>query len=223
MWKIAALVFSSLLISSPLVLAATKPVGRLQAHKTTKPPSIDGNLSDLEWRNATSVSGFTQTFPQPGTPASLKTEVWILYDDDALYIATHCHDSNPKEIVARMTRRDREIESDWFEIAIDGRMDKRTGFFFKVNAAGVQQDGMIYDENSSDTDWDGVWEAKTGIVEDGWIVEMRIPLRLLRFPSSEKVSFGINFERRISRLNEETQWQYIPPDLRIVLISAKFT
>ena len=75
-------------------------------------------------------------------------------------------------------------------------------------------DGTLYDETQQDTDWDGVWEAAVRITPDGWDVEMRIPLHLLRFDSGPDVSFGINFSRRISRLNESDQWQFIPPEFR---------
>ncbi len=184
----------------------------MPAQRASVPPVIDGDLSDPAWQGVPVQNGMRQSFPEPGQPASLKTDIKVIYDEEALYVSAFCHDPRPEEIVARLSRRDRDIESDWFQIDIDSRMDKRTGFFFKVNAAGVQQDGVIYDENHRDSDWDGVWESEAKIVESGWAVEMRLPLKLLRFQSGENVRFGINFTRRSSRLNETTLWQYIAPD-----------
>ncbi len=206
-------------ISGCLILLASAPVSadedqvrRHASRRTDRPPKIDGDLSDPAWRRAEPTGDLTQAFPDPGKPASFPTEIRVLHDDEALYVAAHCHDPEPPKIVARVTRRDRWIESEWFHVSIDSRHDRRTGFFFGVNAAGVKLDGTLFDENQSSTDWDGVWEAATRIVRDGWDVEMRIPLELLRFRAGQDVRFGIQFARRISRLTEANQWQHIPPD-----------
>lgn len=184
----------------------------ISATRTKLPPRIDGLLDDPAWQAAVPSRGFTQTFPDPGKPASFETEVRLLYDGQALYVGARCHDPDPGKIIARVTRRDRWIESDWFEVHIDSRNDKRNGYFFSVNAAGVEMDGVWFDESEQDTDWDGVWSARTRLTGDGWNVEMRIPLHLLRFTAGHDVSFGIEFQRRVARLNEWDQWQYIPPE-----------
>jgi hypothetical protein len=183
-----------------------------ESTRVEEPPRIDGALSEQAWSDAEPTEGMIQSFPDPGKPASFPTRIWVLYDDEALYVGAHCQDPEPEQVVARITRRDRWIESDWFQVEIDSRQDKRNAFFFAVNAAGVKLDGTLYNENQESTDWDGVWEAETRVVDDGWTLEMRIPLRLLRFPASDDVAFGVNFARRISRLNEQTQWQFISPE-----------
>lgn len=175
-------------------------------------PQVDGDLSDEVWRQAKPVQDLVQRFPNPGSMPTFETQIWIVYDQQALYIAAHCSDPQPDQIIARVTRRDRWVESDWFKVELDSRRDLRSGYFFVVNAAGVQVDGVLYDENQENTDWDGVWEAQSRVVEDGWDVEMKIPLHLLRYSTGQQIEFGANFSRHISRLNELNQWQYIAPE-----------
>ncbi len=180
--------------------------------RTQTAPVIDGDLSDEVWQNASVTDHMTQSFPHPGKPASFPTEIRVLHDDEALYIGVHCADPEPDKILARVTRRDRNIESDQFEVDIDSRHQKRDAYFFIVNAAGVKIDGVWFSENEMDSDWDGVWESKTRITSTGWDLEIKIPLHLLRFKAGPDVTFGINFERHISRLNESDHWQYVPPE-----------
>ncbi len=184
----------------------------LQSVRTEHPPVIDGDLSDPAWQKAVVSSNMTQAYPHPATPASFPTEIRVLHDDEALYISAHCSDPEPDKILARVTRRDRMIESDQFEVDIDSRHQKRDAFFFIVNAAGVKVDGVWFNEKEMDSDWDGVWDAKTRITPDGWDLEIKIPFHLLRFKSGTDVVFGINFERHISRLNESDHWQFVPPE-----------
>jgi len=184
----------------------------MTSRRVVTPPSIDGALTDAAWKRAAASRITTQRFPDAGKPATYETVIRVLHDDKALYIAAHLRDRAPRKIAARVARRDREVESDWFRIEIDSRRDGRGGHFFAVNPAGVKLDGRLYDENKRNSDWDGVWEAATRVTAGGWNVEIAIPLRLLRFQPSEAVSFGVNFTRRISRLAEEDEWQPIPPE-----------
>ena len=183
-----------------------------QSTRAAEPPVIDGDLSDPVWQKAPITGDFTQFYPDAGMPAAFETEVRVVHDDQNLYIGALCRDPEPERIVARVTRRDRWIEADWFRVDIDSRLDHRSGFHFAVNAANVQMDGTYYDENQMSNDWDGVWESQTSIGKDGWTLEMRIPLKLLRFQAGGDVRFGLNFIRTVSRTLEADQWQYIPPE-----------
>ncbi len=200
-----------LLLFSPSTATAGEPKS-VAARKVADAPLIDGRLDDSAWRGAQPAGEFLQLFPDPGKQPAFETDVRVVYDDEALYVAARCYDSEPGLIVAPVTRRDRDIEADWFRIDLDTRKDLRTGFFFQVNAAGVRTDGTLFDENMESTDWDGVWEAKVDIDEEGWTVEVRIPLRLLRYRGGKEVGFGANFTRHISRLNQTDQWQFIAPE-----------
>jgi len=182
------------------------------AGRAERAPVIDGRLDDPAWQLAPPATGMIQGYPDPGKPASLGAEIRALYDDRALYIFARLDDPRPDLILAPVTRRDRWVEADWFEVDIDSRNDRRNGYFFAVNAAGVQMDGLWFDDSEQSEDWDGVWASAVRITSRGWNVEMRIPLHLLRFESAPEVSFGIQFKRRVARLNEWDHWQYIPPD-----------
>jgi hypothetical protein len=210
--RVAMSRFFMLFIALTTTSASAEVLREVKSLRVAAAPVIDGALTEAAWKQAAVTESMIQSFPDPGKPASFPTEVRILHDDQAIYVGALCRDPEPAGIVSRVTRRDRWIESDWFQVDIDSRHDRRSGFFFAVNAAGVQLDGTWHDDDQQSTDWDGVWEARTRVVAAGWEVEMRIPLKLLRYTAGEQVRFGINFTRRISRLNESNQWQYIPPE-----------
>jgi hypothetical protein len=205
-----AALFAMLL--GPAASAGDGQTRRLKAVRIETPPVIDGDLGDTAWEATEATGQLTQRFPDTGKPASFDTRIRVLYDAEALYISALCLDPEPDRIAARVTRRDRWIESDWFTVHLDSRHDRQTAFFFSVNAAGVKRDGTFWDEFMSGDEWDGVWEAGARITAEGWAVEMRIPLKLLRFQASAAVTFGLNFDRWLSRRNEADYWQYIPPD-----------
>lgn len=170
---------------------------------------IDGILSEPEWQRPSS-GDFLQRQPDEGQPATQRTEVWVSYDDAALYIAARMHDSAPDSIVSRIGRRDSDLGSDWFHVGLDPYHDKRTGFFFSVNPAGSIGDGTLFDDEADDDSWDGVWDRAARIDEHGWTVELRIPFSQLRFRNIPEQTWGINFMRRIQRLNEESWFVMVP-------------
>jgi hypothetical protein len=173
--------------------------------------SIDGLLNESVWSNAQLVTGFTQSTPFDGQPASEKTEMRVLYSNKYLYVAAYAYDSNPDSITANLFRRDGSDASDWVYVNIDSYNDNRTGFTFAVNPLGVQKDIMYFDDMQEDILWDAVWEVKCNIVEDGWVAEFRIPLSQLRYTSSNaEQTWGINFQRRIARRGEISFWARTP-------------
>jgi hypothetical protein len=184
----------------------------VEATSTSNAPVVDGALSDPVWQKAAVAGPLIQRYPDAGKAAAFTTEVKFLYDADAFYVSAKCVDPEPEKIVSRVTRRDRWVESDWFQLEIDSRHDHRTGYFFAVNAAGVKLDGVLFDENQEISDWDGVWEAAAVVTPEGWNVEMRIPLRLLRFDPGANVLFGVSVGRWVSRLHEADQWPYVAPE-----------
>ena len=107
-------------------------------------------------------------------------------------------------------RRDNVIESDWFFVYLDTYNDDRTGFFFAVNAGGSIADGTLFNDSWDDNSWDGVWESKTTVDENGWNVEIRIPFTQLRFKESEKMVWGINLNRDIKRKHEMSFYVMVP-------------
>ncbi len=173
---------------------------------------IDGILDEPLWRKITPATGFVQQEPNEGEPATEKTEVYVAYDDDAIYVAIYAHDSNPAEIKGLLARRDEEPPSDWVGIAFDSYADQRTAFEFGVNPAGVKVDALWSNDTNRDKNWDAVWDVATRIVEDGWIAEFRIPLSQLRFSKNGARSWGFQVRRVINRKNELDYWRHVPKD-----------
>jgi hypothetical protein len=190
---------------------AAPPVGpRLAAVRAAVPPVVDGRLDDQVWTTAVGVSDFTQQFPYGGSPPSERTMVKVAYDDDALYIAFDCQQTETP-LAYRLTRRDRDSESDWVWVHIDSRRDVRTAFFFAVNISGVLADGTLSDGLVTNFEWDENWQAETAANAGGWSAEMRIPLRVLRFSDSLPVqSWGLWASRYIAMRQEKDDWPYIP-------------
>src|SRR5690242_6325423 len=143
--------------------------------------SIDGNLNEALWQTAERITGFTQRDPNQGAAASESTVVYIAYDDAALYIGARLYDAHPDSIVARLARRDQGTNSDRFQVFIDSYHDKRSGYYFGINAAGTLYDGTLFNDDWDDDTWDGVWEGKVTRDASGWTAELRIPYSQLRF------------------------------------------
>jgi len=182
----------------------------VHAVRTDAPPVIDGRLDDAAWQAAPPDDRFVQGAPQNGKPASERTEIRIVYDDDAVYVAVHAFDSQPERIVSRLTRRDKDVEADWVAIGFDSRHDHASGYAFLLNAAGVQTDLMLYEDTNQSSDWDAVWDGAVGRDEQGWSAEFRVPLSALRFSSAPTQVWGFNVVRYISRKKEEDDWSHVP-------------
>lgn len=178
----------------------------LKAARTAVSPIIDGYGNDEVWKQANTASDFVQREPIEGTPESEKTEFKILYDDNNLYLYALMYDSHPDSIVSRLARRDDIPESDWFGIGFDSYNDKQTAFVFIVLPSGSKSDELMYnDGKNEDYSWDPVWEVETKILPNGWSAEFKIPLSQIRFTEGND-TWGMNVARRISRKQEETNW-----------------
>ncbi len=169
-------------------------------------PTLDGTLTDPVWETVPVADGFVQWRPDQGAPPSQDTEARLLFGDDALYVGIRAWDSEPEEVVGLLTRRNQHSPSDWVGVLIDGYHDRRTGFLFLVNAAGVKRDALIYDDTREDDGWDGVWDVAVNRDEKGWTAEFRIPYSQIRFTGNGVRSWGINFYREIARHQEASTW-----------------
>lgn len=182
------------------------PERTIRAVRAATPPTLDGVLDDDVWAAAPRSSDFTQRRPDEGEPATEKTTVQFAFDDEALYIAIMCHDSEPDKIVSRLTRREDWADRDWVSVNLDPHHDHKTGFYFVVGPSGWQSDGILFDDGNESETWDGVWEAATEITDDGWSVEYRIPYHVLRFSESDEYTWGVYVHREITRKNERAMW-----------------
>ncbi|MGE5363277.1 MAG: DUF5916 domain-containing protein [Bacteroidota bacterium] len=186
---------------------------QLQAVRSEEPVSIDGKLSERIWQRA-GFTNFHQQEPAQGETPSQKSEVWLAYDDEAIYFAARYYDLNPDSIMARLVRRDYiwGDPSDGCVLYLDSYRDKRNGYFFYVSAAGGIADGLIENDSKQPNDltWDAVWEGTSKIDSSGWIVEMKIPYSQLRFKEGSTQVWGVNVERFISRSAETDMIVYTP-------------
>jgi hypothetical protein len=211
--KKAIVLFSLfLLFLAPPSCWSEADVKTITAVRCNPSPNIDGLLNDPIWKVAPKSGEFTQDEPEEGAAPTQSTTVQVAYDDEAVYFGLTMYDSEPDKIVAKLTRRDRSIESDDVRVGIDSYHDHLTGFYFNTNAAGVQQDGYIYKDTWTDDSWDGVWESEVQIGKQGWTAEFKIPYSCLRFAKADSMVWGVNFARWISRKSEYDLWVYVPEE-----------
>jgi len=177
--------------------------------RVTSAPVIDGRLDDAAWTQLPASDAFTQRFPDDGRPPSAPTHLKVAYDDDSVYFAIECEQS--AQIVARLTRRDRDVADDRVSIDIDTGHDRRSAFHFQVSAAGVLVDGLRYEDTELSVDWDDIWEAEVTRTSTGWAAEIRIPLRILRLRAGVD-TWGFQVRRWTGRTGEIDEWAYAPRD-----------
>lgn len=233
-----ATVTSPLLAQTPRA-AAARPTRQATAMRTAQPPTIDGDLSDEVWRQAPVISEFVQSDPAEGQPATEQTEVRVLYDDRALYVAVDAHDRTPGAIVATDGRRDASLnDQDSFQIILDTFHDRQNGFIFGTTPGGVQYDAQVRSEGEQQStgapalgrtnsgsggglnvNWDGAWDVKTRTSETGWTAEFVIPLRTLRYGAPPQ-RWGLNFGRNIQHKREQTYWSPVSRAFNITRLSS---
>jgi hypothetical protein len=190
----------------------------LRAVRTTSPVVVDGRLADGAWALASAATEFRQRDPQEGAAASERTEVRVLYDDEAIYVGIRMFDREPGLVTRRLSRRDDEADADRVIVFLDPRHDHLTGASFELTAAGVQSDAYLYDDTRDDDAWDAVWAGRVSTDAQGWSAEMRIPYSQLRFPKAESHTWGVNVERVIRRKNENA-WLVLTPKKERGLVS----
>jgi hypothetical protein len=182
----------------------------IRAARTSTPPVIDGRLTEEGWALAPVADGFTQRDPDEGRPATERTEVRVLFDDTAVYIGARMFDDEPGRIDRRLSSRDADADADRLTVYLDPMRDRLTGAIFRVSAANVQQDAVLYNDSWWDTTWDGVWQSQVASDDQGWTAELRIPLSQLRFANAEHQTWGINIERFVRRKNEYSWLEMVP-------------
>ena len=183
---------------------------KLSAVRTDKPPVIDGHLDDPVWQKAWLETSFTQHYPDEAVAPTERTELRVLYDDDSIYIGIRCFDSHPEQIVSRLTRRDRDIESDKVQVDISSKNDHATAYHFQVNAANsAGRRPAVPSDSGYSADLDLIWYSATSRDAAGWTAELKIPLVALRY-SGDISSFGFQVRRVLQRRQEIDEWAYIP-------------
>jgi uncharacterized protein DUF5916/cellulose/xylan binding protein with CBM9 domain len=177
-----------------------------RAARAAEPPVLDGRDDDAIWRSAPIIDQFRQAKPSEGAPARLRTEARMMYDSHNLYVFVRAFDPHPDSIVSLLSRRDEQTASDEIILLLDPYHDRRTGYEFVVNPAGVKSDYAIYNDGNEDVAWDAVWDAATAIDSLGWTAEYRIPLSQLHYSAKQSVTFGVLVWRTIQRYGETVTW-----------------
>lgn len=194
----------------PESVIASKTIQAIRI-RPTEVPLLDGRLDDAVWNRAFPADAFRQREPREGEPATERTEVRILYDDEQLYFGVFCYDKEPQKIAANEMRRDTDLSSDdSFSFVLDTFGDRRTAYLFGVNPLGARYDAVVSGiparKDKVDASWNGVWDVRAEVNSQGWSAEITIPLKTLRFKHGEQQAWGINFRRMIQRENEEVLW-----------------
>lgn len=181
------------------------------AIRLNEPVVVDGLLDEAIWETAQPMSAFVQTAPFEGQAGTERTEVRVVYDDDAIYIGARFDDRNP--VTTRLARRDSGLgDSDRFVLLLDSYHDHETAYRFWTNPSGVKGDAIVTGNRTGggDSSWDPVWELATRVTDKGWVAEMRIPFSQLRFDREELQIWGIQVERDIHRNQEHTTFPFTP-------------
>ena len=173
----------------------------LKPMRVQNAPRIDGVLDDPAWKEGRELSGFRTFIPDFRKDLSEQTSVVMVYDAENLYFAFRCHDRSPDKIKASMASRDTIFSDDFVCINLDSFNDRQALYAFYVNPLGIQGDSR-FASNQEDFSVDFVWESAGRLTGDGYVVEMRIPFKSIRYAGSERVEMSIFFERFISRTTE---------------------
>ena len=185
------------------------------AVRTSSPPVIDGVDDDSVWRVAPPITAFREWQPTEGKEPRFRTEARVAYDAANLFVFVRAFDPHPDSVIRILERRDTFTPSDMIWIFVDSYHDRRTGYEFGVNAAGVKIDQAIYDDGREDGAWDAVWDAATRIDSLGWTAEFRIPLSQMRYGTDREHTFGFTIDRDIYRYNERVIISPTPPGCRL--------
>jgi hypothetical protein len=198
-WAVACVAATALLPAR--LEAQPRAPKRVEAQRLVQNIELDGQLLETAWMRAP-INDFRRYRPRTGAP-SQRTDVWVAYDDEALYVAARLRESDSTLVSTVLGRRDEELASDWFSVALDPNGDGRTGFLFSVNPSGSFRDAALYDDGRIDYTWEAAWQRKSLVDSLGWTVEMRIPFSRLRFTARDEYQWGINFARQILHTGEE--------------------
>ena len=177
----------------------------IRAIRVSEALELDGVLEESIYRDHQPASQFIQQEPNEGAPASERTEAWVMFDDDHLYIAARCYDSQPERMVVNEMRRDSQtiFNNENFTVSLDPFYDRRSGFFFQTNPLGAIRDQEVGSERENNNDWNAVWDARAVRTHDGWTMEMAIPFRTLRYKQGGPQTWGIHLRRTIRWKNEQ--------------------
>lgn len=183
----------------------------VRAIKLTEPLRLDGKLDESVYQTTKPFGGMLQVAPKYGAESTERSDIWVTYDRENIYVTCRCWDSTPADRwIANELRRDTNQlrQNDHFGVMFDTFYDRRSGFMFYTNPLGALADYSVIDEGQSNSDWNPVWSSHTSTFDGGWTVEMAIPFKTLRYRSGPNQVWGIQLRRAIRHKNE---WAYLTP------------
>jgi len=201
---------SAFLLLSPI---ATHAQVRKAFHisRSAEPPKIDGDIHDEVWNDDPLVlADWISYNPLYGTVSPHRTDVWITYDDRNLYFAFHCFDNEPEKIRTTISRRDNIFSDDWVGLSLDSNGTGQTAYHLMVNPSGIQMDALNTGKNE-DSAPDFVWQSAGRVDDQGYVVEIRLPLQSIRFRGGADVRMGVLFFRHSSRMGVSWSWPAMAP------------
>ena len=207
-----ALLLCGALFQSAPAEGQSLPTQELRAYRIPTPPKLDGVLDDEAWaREPLPLNTWMSYNPMRGEAAAELTRVWIAYDDDAIYFAFHCRDTQPERIRTTISRRDNAFSDDWVGLSLDSSRAGQLAYHLFVNPSGIQMDALQSGTTGEDFAPDWVWQSGGHVGADGWSAEIRLPLENIRFRSGADVRMGVLFWRRLSRTGVSASWPEMPP------------
>ena len=200
---------------APAVMARDE-MGRVtvRATRLEAPLTLDGVLDESIYTAVRSMTDFVQSEPMPGQAATEKTEIWLFFDKDGIYVSARCWDSDPASIVSTELRRDNNTifnGNDIIGLAFDPFYDRRNGFLFTINPSGGRQDGQVTNERQYAGDWNPIWTVKTARFAEGWTLEMMLPFKSIRYGSAPGQLWGFNVLRVKRSKTEISFLSRVPP------------
>jgi Domain of unknown function (DUF5916)/Carbohydrate family 9 binding domain-like len=189
----------------------------ITAHRISDKIKIDGELNEALWQEASIATDFIQANPVPDAQPSQKTEVRVLYDDNAIYISAMLHDTRPDSILQEFVKRDNFGNNETFLVLVDTYRDGQNAVQFLITPNNIQSDCKVnvsQNGENQDCSWDAVWESATKITDKGWSVEIALPYSALRFPKVKEQTWNINFARQLKRSNEWSAWNRLDPKMQ---------
>ena len=187
----------------------------VRAERLTTTIQIDGRLDEAVYETVPAMTDFIQQEPVENAPATEKTEVWVFFDRESIYIVGRCWDSQPERMVVNEMRRDGSSipRNENFAFMLDTFYDRRNGVFFELTPIGGRMDAQVTNERTINNSWNPVWEFATARFDQGWVVETRIPFKSLRYRPGLAQVWGFNVRRKNTWKNEISYLTAIPASI----------
>ncbi|HWR32518.1 MAG TPA: DUF5916 domain-containing protein, partial [Chitinophagaceae bacterium] len=209
----------------------TKPAPKqIAAKRMSGSFKLDGLINDEAWITAPSALGYTEFRPTPfkTEDTANKTEVYMLYNDEGIYLGGYCHERTKDSISTELRGRDGFGNNDFIGFIFDTYNDKINGFEYFITPLGEQWDAKIAppqpnsNNGGEDFSWNAVWKSAAVIHKDGWSFEMFLPFSAIRFSKEKIQDWGLNITRRRQKTGQQYTWNTIDPNVNGFLTQEGF-